>query len=57
MKGRLQMAKFMFSVSTGYVKSVIEEEIEIDDSVFNGVKENSLEYYKIIDKYYIESEE
>ncbi|MBY7113322.1 hypothetical protein MKX31_27460 [Bacillus sp. FSL M8-0063] len=51
------MAKFMFSVSTGYVKSVIEEEIEIDDSVFNGVKENSLEYYKIIDKYYIESEE
>jgi hypothetical protein len=31
------MAKFMFSVNTGYVKSVIEEEIEIDDSVFDGV--------------------
>lgn len=48
------MAKFMFSVNTGYVKSSIEEEIEIDDSVFDGVKENSSEYYKIVDKYYDE---
>ncbi|MGG2933834.1 hypothetical protein ABEO66_06600 [Bacillus pacificus] len=48
------MAKFMFSVNTGYVKSGIEEEIEIDDSVFDGVKVNSSEYYKIVDKYYDE---
>lgn len=44
----------MFSVNTGYVKSGIEEEIEIDDSVFDGVEENSSEYYKIVDKYYDE---
>ncbi|WHT92341.1 DUF7167 family protein [Bacillus cereus] len=48
------MAKFMFSVNTGYVKSGIEEEIEIDDSAFDGVEENSSEYYKIVDKYYDE---
>ncbi|OSM09678.1 NADH dehydrogenase [Bacillus toyonensis] len=48
------MAKFIFSVNTGYVKSGIEEEIEIDDSAFDGVEENSSEYYKIVDKYYDE---
>ena len=48
------MAKFMFSVNTGYVKSGIEEEIEIDDSAFDGVEENYSEYYKIVDKYYDE---
>lgn len=48
------MAKFMFSVNTGYVGSDNDEEIEIDDDEFDGVEEESPEYYAIVNKYYDE---
>ncbi|MBJ8023736.1 DUF7167 family protein [Bacillus cereus] len=48
------MAKFMFSVSTNFVGSTREEEIEIPDEVFEGIEEDSSEYVDIVNDYYEE---
>ena len=46
------MAKFKFSVSTGYVGSKIEEIIEIEDEELAGLSESKKE--KLIDEYFEE---
>ena len=45
------MAKFIFSVSTKYMGSDVEEEVEIDDKELEGL--NDLDRAKVIEEHYI----